>query len=861
MKEKAKCSVLPWLLAFGVPVVVFLIAFSLLPLFGIPRSILYQDPNVEFVDFLAYFKRLILGSESFFYSFNLSTGAGMIALISFYLFSPFNLLAVFVPNTLLGYAFFAIILLEIGAAGLSSYYYFRKEHEQLGIYKPLIFAWGVALSAYMLGYFEHFEWLDSIVILPLVCLGINKLVRGEAPWLYLVSLFIAIATCYYSGFMICIFSVIWFIYKSYIARIPKRNLLDSIKVFIVASALSGAMSMFLIVPTFFSMFEGTTDRFDSAAFAPTSKFPLKQLFLQLTSNSGYYYPLIFAGIVVSVFATLYFINSRIAKREKVASALVAFVLVMSMHIKALCTFWHVGSVERGAPFRFTFVVVFFLATLAARCLESWDGIRQRRAVALLTAFVVIYVLVLPSDPSSKQNILFYADLSLIVGITLLLICTSERKAALPLVLFQLSSLGVFTLGTLVMLGRWELAVSSFRTTSENIKNTEQIVSAIKAYDQSGEFYRLEKTFARSMNDGLQHDYHGVTAYTSTTNNIVKDLFVGAGFFATNTAYDTANAGELMIGNMPPLTSTGLLGVKYIASTKDVVFDEKYFEKVAETDLYDGYLYKLALPIGFIADAKLGINDETSNPFERINEISRSKLNGDVFSEASSVDVKLENLLHGQKGYSKIIPSEDAYITYTVQNPDNATIYFLPEFLRSDGTHIVQISEVLAGAGEDMKHLGHLESGSLMNLGNEDKIVIKVKVLVNYLQMSKESFYIEDREMSEKLLKALAEQSTRVKKTSNTSLDIEAEASRENQQLVLTMEYDSGWDVEVDGKQVTPVKLYSGLIGIPLSLGKHTIKMKYMPKGWKVGMMLSVSGVVIAGGWYFIEKRRRLCQKK
>ncbi len=861
MKTKCK-KLLPYALAFFIPIIIFLCAFYLLPFFGVTRSILYQDPNTEFIDFLAYFKHLFTGEDNFFYSFNMGGGTGMIALTAFYLFSPFNLIALLFPNHLLGYAFFIIVVLEIGFAGLTCYYYFHKEHPKLGLYKPLIFSLGYALSAYMLGYFEHFEWLDSIVILPLVCLGINRIIKGKSPWLYLITLSIAIITCYYSGFMICIFSVLWFIYKLILKNNSTSNS-KIIKNFVLASLFAGAISAFLILPTFFAMFAGNVNRLDSSALTFDSKFPISQLFLQITSNQSYYAPLIYGGIVVTILATFYFTNNKINVKHKLASLAMLFVLTLSMNITIFCAMWHLGSIERGAPYRFTFIVTFFILTLAATAIEKYRGINRRNGILTTIIFVIIYMLKLPEQISPENNILFYLDL-IIIFITAFIIlkpATTTLKNS-TLIILQTISLFGFTLIMLITLGKWELGVSKFSTTQTIIQETGEIVDKIKQIeDPYSNFYRTEKTFKRSENDGLQQGYHGTSQYTSTSVPTVQNTFIGNSSFAINAAYDTANNGQVSIGNLPPLSSISLTNVKYIITPKDTNLDSTYFNKVASTDQYDTYEYLLPLPLGFTIDrSNIDIKDKKS--INLINRLSTAELgkNKEIFSELGSASIhqELQNITKLDQSYSKIVSAADGIINYQIDNPTQSTIFYSFDFNYPDGSHVTALSEILKknpSTGE-FEHLSHLSRDRILNLGNDKHIEIMIKFFPDEISLRDEHFYLENKTVTQEFVAALNQQPSHWNQISNNALEGNVKVEKDNQELILSLEYDKSWQVEVDGNHIETERVLGNLLGIKLDRGEHTITMRYIPIGWEAGIFISLLGITSSIIWYTINRKKQ-----
>lgn len=66
----------------------------------------------------------------------------------------------------------------------------------------------------------------------------------------------------------------------------------------------------------------------------------------------------------------------------------------------------------------------------------------------------------------------------------------------------------------------------------------------------------------------------------------------------------------------------------------------------------------------------------------------------------------------------------------------------------------------------------------------------------------------------------------------------------NKILVLTIPYDQGWTLIVDGSKNTPIKVDTGLIGIKLNPGSHVIELKYFPPKLNLGIIISIITLLI-----------------
>ena len=59
----------------------------------------------------------------------------------------------------------------------------------------------------------HLMWLDAIILFPLIILGIDYIFEDKKPTLYIFTLALSIIFNYYIGVIVCLGSLIYFIYK------------------------------------------------------------------------------------------------------------------------------------------------------------------------------------------------------------------------------------------------------------------------------------------------------------------------------------------------------------------------------------------------------------------------------------------------------------------------------------------------------------------------------------------------------------------------------------------------------------------------------------------------------------------------
>ncbi|MPN54845.1 hypothetical protein SDC9_202522 [bioreactor metagenome] len=83
-------------------------------------------------------------------------------------------------------------------------------------------------------------------------------------------------------------------------------------------------------------------------------------------------------------------------------------------------------------------------------------------------------------------------------------------------------------------------------------------------------------------------------------------------------------------------------------------------------------------------------------------------------------------------------------------------------------------------------------------------------------------------------------------------------------MVVTLPYDEGWKVEVNGETVRTYQVNGGYIGFPIDAGTNEINMYFVPAGFKAGFIVSAFGglgfIILAVSEIRKHKGRRTDQK-
>ena len=201
-----------YLTAFFLPFVILFLALLAENIsFNGETTILASDGFHQYVIFAENLRNILHGSDSLFYTFTSGLGLNFYALISYYLGSFFSPFVYFFSLKSMPDAIYLFTLLKVACMGLTSFYSLRQLYPK--VLKPftVILSSSYALMSFAISQIEINMWLDVFILLPLIILGLNRLLNQKKFILYYLTLTILFIQNYYFGYMVAIFLVLYFL--------------------------------------------------------------------------------------------------------------------------------------------------------------------------------------------------------------------------------------------------------------------------------------------------------------------------------------------------------------------------------------------------------------------------------------------------------------------------------------------------------------------------------------------------------------------------------------------------------------------------------------------------------------------------
>lgn len=512
-REEKMLAARYYCLAFLIPFVIILIAayYRGFAPFG-ENTLMAIDAWGQYFPMLREMKRAFR-SLDLSYSFTGALGFDLTAQSAYYTNSPLWYLLFLLPGELTPSQVDMMVFIRFALAGLTFFIYLSSHYKKRTV-PMLAFSLGYAFSGYTFAFINQFMWMDAVVLLPLVLLGIEKLYRGEGGViLYTVSLFLTIYSNFYIAYAVCIFSVLWFFLQTVCNRFTVRGWFLAAVRFGICSLTAGLLNLGILLPLLNAV---SNTLASEIGFGSVYRFYHKwiELFKMLLpfrpSSLAFGAPNLYFGIVAAVF-TVPAMFSREPLKKKMGYIAIFIFMFISFNFNLLDFIWHGFHYPNQLPGRQSFLFIFIGLVIA------YSGFKY------LTEELI------------KRD-----DVKRILAFALSLIIFAEFTAnAVVKVLEDAKSVPV----------------------SSILRNDEALSEVSEKYNpdkDKNEFWRIELASHR-YNGGQLYGYNGISHYSSTMSGDCYNFFTKLGM--------SVYAKNVSIEYLPNPVLNALFGVRYIVSER------------------------------------------------------------------------------------------------------------------------------------------------------------------------------------------------------------------------------------------------------------------------------------------------------
>ncbi len=799
------------LLSFAVPFLIMLVIFMLKKIYPFgERSFLVSDMYHQYMPFFSEFVRKIKAGEGLAYSYNVGIGSNFLALYGYYLASPLHWLAFLVPGEYLMEFMSYLVIVKIGLCGLTSCIYLRKhfgDKQDVGV---LFFSCFYAMSGFMTAYNWNIMWLDCVVLLPLLMLGLEQLVKEGKCKLYCITLGLCIFTNFYISIMICIFLVLYFV----VLFLWENCSLNAIRDFAVYSLLAGGMAAVLLIPEIFAILE--TD-FGDMNFPDKleSYFPILDVLMRhcmcIGTETGLdHWPNIYSGVGTFILVPMFAINKEIPIHKRFGLLALVGVLLLGFSTNILDFIWHGLNYPDSLPGRQSFIYIFLVLVMGY---EAYRNLHKEDAKQIVNCYLVAAAFLLFVEKFAQtdhfETWVEFLNLGFVTAYAIVLYLYRTREKRSVRMILALATLVIVVAESGINMYNTSVGTVSRSAYLDELVDYQKLHETAKEKAQEDEepFFRMEKFSRKTKNDGTLAGYPTASVFSSTLNSYVMDMYKTLGMLYSKVYYGYDGATFL---------TSALLNVRFMYG-KNAREEGPLYEHLGDSGEISLYEAQVELPFGYVAPEGFEL-PSGSNGLRLQNQlVNNLGVKGTLFTKVDSEQ---------DEDDVRFTAGEDAY-------------YY--GILTASGTKEVDFTAAgVTRSYNDLKnsrimHLGFLKEGTNGRLTNGDSKDESKKIKVDVYKM--------DEGVLREAIDILSGESMTNVSYDSTHINGEITLAK-NGRLILSVPYEKGWTVMVDGVETKPALFGGTLMALDLQAGYHIIEMHYMPYGQNLGIVVSVASIAI-----------------
>lgn len=813
----------------------FLIAFLFLIIFAITRFEYLYGSSVDWITqhykIPEYFRNLFYETHNLFPDFSLNLGNGQnIYYLSYHgLINPIILFSYLLPFVSMRSYIITTSILSIIASLILLYYWLKNKYDmEITIICSFLFLFATPIIFHS---HRHIMFVSYMPFLIMGLYGIDTYFKSKKRGLLTISIFLNIMTSYYYsiGGILCL--VIYGVYQ-YLKKeknITCKKFLKDGLCFIMPFVIAIIMASILILPTIYTLLNGREDG---------TTIPILSMLFPRFSISNVLYDSYSTGLtVISIIALIG--NFFIKKKE---NKFLSIVLCMLLIIPIFIYFLNGGLYYDGKVLiPFIPVFIFLIAEFLKYVLT-----KEYSYGKFILCSIVFLSWVFIMNMHEKLIYIFIID----VFLTLLCLCISKKK------------------NNIMFVGIIVICISFLVTLNYNLNDklvsnsTYNIDSELEYILKDNSFYRINQINDNltSINEIYTIDYYTNSIYSSSSNKHYKN------YYNHSINNEFIYRSRELLATTQNLLNNIYLGNKYVVASD---YNQVGYNKVysAPTNVYKN---EFVFSVGY-ASSKIMSLDE----YKRLNyPYNVDALLNYVIVNKNLLDVYEQKVYPIELEYNtlknELNLNEDNGVYQIGTNTNNSKLIL--DLKNSDvlKDKILMIKfDILNKTNNDrfitingIKNKVTKKNWKYHNKNYEFNYTISSNELINTLEIafSKGKFEIGNIELyimdSNEVLSISESHDEFNINTSLTKGDVIVGdiMVTEDSYFNISIPYDKGFNIYVDGVKTNYEAVDEDFIGFPIKKGEHKIEIEYKAPYKKLGLCLSLIGVIIFTSMLFIEKK-------
>lgn len=726
-----------------------------------------------------------------------------------------------------------------------------------GFKTPFAFV-GAIIYATSTIYFRHVVYweffADAMIWLPILLLGIERIIRGKSSFLFIISVAIHMIDNFYFAYINFGIALIYIIgrmmvtFEDDVRRIPAQLIR-----YTLGGLVGLGLSAFAFIPTVYGYLKNDRPLF-------TESFPVYD-FIDNPLLDGRI--IVIPGIIIACLWMFTFYSSA-----KFRFFAYMTVLMIGMHFSP-----YVASMFNGfsAPqYRWEYGLILVGAVLVTYVLSNLKTLTKTSVLVSLIGTIGTYVYFYVIDPDIHvtsdhiQYLVLNAAL-ILIAIALLLWKRSKAIQYILAMVVLISSIWIangFQSEKVTFAGTDEEVTKKWMNSDAyNGKDQQELIDLLQVREKDP-LMRIDWMIEERNNTPLVQGFRGFSAYSSILNEHLLH------FYWHDLMIDMGRESVSRYGTLGDRTNIlSLLYGKYQIKELDEGAIPFGFQEVANIGSYVAYENTYPLPFARTTN-KVYTEDslEDAHPIER----ERAMIDGvvlkkhpaneptDVLIATEMKDITIQtsgstyeddmlNVTSDRGGIDLIINDVDEhvgdyYVSFYMKRKDKDKLYHL--YVNNYET-------------------SRKKNSSIYRTGIDDVVIRVPAERVLSIRVPKGEYELQNIEVYQETYEILEEEVKHQEKVNDTSVTMEKNKVYINVQndendgfVVVPVPYEEGWSAKVNGEKAEVLQANYAFISVPIGQGENDITLTYIPPYLVEMGILSLGTSIGLLFFYRIRKYRR-----
>ncbi len=774
----------------------------------------------------------------FFYSPDLGFGGSIYTQLSYYFFNSIiflvtvgvtfgleNLGVIGKPDVFYwAEAILVVSILRLTAILMITTFYFR--YMTLPALPAFVGAVVYGTSIIYFRYVTYWEFFsDAMIWLPLLLIGIEKVVREAKPWMFLLAVSISLFDNFYFAYVNFLLAGIYILFR-WLFKLDEQEtpVKKQITLFLSSGIAGFGISAFSFVPAVYGFLNNYRPPY-------TESVPL----IGFTDN------FLINGLIVYIPAFVVFCLMLVSLYQNPLFRFFAFItmLLILLHMSPFA-----ASVFNGfsAPqYRWEHLLSLTAGGTAAASLSMSIQIKRKKLMVAFACAVVLYVLFYVLDPvltfqRVKDAWMGVSAFVIVAAFFILVLRKSRHTKLIMALLILVTSIGIanaYQENRLSSTGA-DSKVSKEFMESNGYRGADQqkVITSIQEQEKDP-LARIDWTIKRRNNTPIVHGFKGMSAYSSILNEhllffYLQDLHIDMGWESVSrygTLGDRANLHSMLMG-------------KYYVMEKGERNVPYGFKKSASAGEYAGYRNDNMLPFvrttsTVFSERELQHASSLSKEHAMLSGIVLDRKEpGAPIPESVSImkQTSLELVQADYHGGVLEVKEKRGGIDIVVEQANPAAKdYYLSFSLKGLNNKDPYVLEV-----NDYKTTR--KAADSIYKTNVDQLVIRVeaenrlslRVPKGTYELKNLKLYEETYDVLQRAKEESAQLSVKGLRWEGNQLSFTLENTKNDQYAAIPLPYEKGWQLTVNGQKQDIEQANYAFTGFKLEKGKNVVKLVYYP---------------------------------